>query len=74
MRDEPAWLPDFVSELLEILDQAGLPPAEVQTRLQAGEDLRDMVRSVGQQDRVFIGIGLLGPVTQKILRGTYAAN
>jgi hypothetical protein len=32
------------------------------------------VRMAGQQDHIFIGIGLLGPVTQRILRGTHAAN
>lgn len=67
---EPTWLPILVEEILGHLQQAGIPPADVQGRLRAGEDLRDLVREAKLEKRIHIGIGLYIPVVQRILRGT----
>jgi len=70
----PKWFPTYIEEILELLEEANLPPAEVQARLARGEDLRDLVRSADLQGQIFIGLGLLSEVTKAILRGNYAVH
>lgn len=72
--DEPTWLAPYVSGLLRRLDQAGVPPAEVQARLRVGEDLREIIDGAGLASEFAIGLALLPYVSSQILRGVYEVN